>query len=217
MAGVTDMRATRVVLVEDHPIMRAGVRSVLARTTDIQVVGEADTGEGGAALVRELTPDVVILDIGLPDVDGLDVLRMIRSDAGGSRVIMYTCQGDGASVGMAMEGGASGYLTKSADPRELVDAVRQVMGGRVPLSAEASTGLVTSLRSHPETGLPSLTAREHEVWMAMAEGLSNAEIASALYISEHTVKFHVHNLLRKLRLHSRAEAICAAHRRGLHH
>ena len=216
MARVTATTTTRVVIVEDHPVMRAGVRSVLGRTTDIEVVGEATTGERGTVLVNELSPDVVILDIGLPDMDGIEVLKFIAATPDPARVIIYSCQCDGTSVGLAMEAGASGYLTKSVGPRELVDAVRRVMHGQVPLSPEASTGLMASLRSSAHPGAESLTNREREVWRSVADGLSNAEIARALFISEHTVKFHVHNLLNKLGLRTRAEVICAAHRRGIH-
>ncbi|MDP3630458.1 MAG: response regulator transcription factor [Actinomycetota bacterium] len=201
---------------EDHPVMRAGVRSVLGRTPDIEVVGEATTGERGVDLMRRLQPDVVILDIGLPDIDGIELLKVIAAKPGCARVIIYSCQCDGMSVGLAMESGASGYLTKSVGPHELVDAVRRVMQGQIPLSPEASTGLMSAMRSAAHPGTDSLTDREREVWRSLADGLSNAEIGRALFISEHTVKFHVHNLLQKLGLHSRAEAICAAHRRGMH-
>ncbi|PKQ20534.1 MAG: hypothetical protein CVT66_04280 [Actinobacteria bacterium HGW-Actinobacteria-6] len=214
MARVSDMRVTRVVLIEDHPVMRAGVRSVLEHVSDIEVIGEADTGEQGIAVVNQLVPDVVLLDIGLPGMDGIKTLQVIRS-SGNSKVIIFSCQGGGPSVSLAMESGANGYLTKSAKPREIVDAVRNVMSNQAPLSAEASTGLIAALRARTEPGVDSLTDRERQVWSSLAHGLSNAEIAHALFISEHTVKFHVHNLLRKLDLHSRAEAICAAHRRGI--
>lgn len=215
MAGLNTLRATRVLLVEDHPVMRAGVRAVLGGAAGIEVVGEADTGWRCAELVKELSPDVVILDIGLPDVDGLELLQAISASGSRTRVIMYTCQRDGLSVDMAMERGASGYLTKSARPQELVDAVRQTMAGQVPLSAEASTGLISRLRTPAGTGESCLTVREREVWAALADGLTNAQVARRLFISESTVKFHVHNLLRKLDVQTRAEAICAAHRRGL--
>jgi len=157
----------------------------------------------------------VLLDIGLPDMDGIEVLKAITATDPGTKVIMYSCQSDGTSVGLAMEGGACGYLTKSARPREVVDAVRRVMRGQVPLSPEASTGLMTALRAAAHPGVESLTEREREIWIALADGLSNAEVAQRLFISEHTVKFHVHNLLHKLGLRTRGEAICAAHRRGL--
>jgi DNA-binding NarL/FixJ family response regulator len=212
---MTTLSATRVLVVEDHPMMRAGVRDVLSRADDIEVVGEAGTGERALTLTRSLSPDVVLLDIGLPDIDGLAVLGRLREAGQPARVIMLTCQIDEQSVRTAMDGGASGYLSKDAAPKELVDAVRSVCRGQTPLSPEAATRLVASMRSHAGPGEPELTRRERDVWHSLAEGASNAEIAAALFISEHTVKFHLHNLLRKLGLKSRSEAICAAYRRGI--
>jgi two-component system response regulator DevR len=213
MAGMTKAMTVRVVLVEDHPIMRAGVRDVLSRAADIEIVGEAETGAEAAILVRRMKPDVVLLDIGLPDIDGLSVLPLIKAAAARTRVIMYSCICDEPSVCMALEGGASGYLVKSAKPQELIDAVRNVAAGHTPLSAEASTRLVSAMCADSVGGPRDITPRERDVWKALADGMSNAQIASALFISEHTVKFHIHNLLRKLGLRSRSEAICAAHRR----
>lgn len=215
MAGLTESATVRLLLVEDHPIMRAGVRSVLESATDIETIGEAGTGKAALAIVKKLNPDVVLLDIGLPDIDGLTLLKTLKASNPDTRVIMYSCQCDGPSVSLAIDGGASGYLTKSASPRELIAAVRGVARGQTPLSAEASTRLVSSLRAQSGRGGTSeLTDREREVWRALTEGLSNAEIAAALFISQHTVKFHVHNLLAKLGLRSRSEAIAAAHRSG---
>jgi DNA-binding NarL/FixJ family response regulator len=206
---------TRVVLVDDHPAMRAGVKGVLDKTSDISVVGEASTGEQALALIRSTTPDVVLLDIGLPDVDGIALLEEIQRVSTDVKVIMLSCQTDEASVRMAVDGGASGYLTKLAGPREIVEAVHLVRSGQIALSPDMATHLVSAIRAQRRTGEPTLTAREREVWRALARGLSNAEIASALFLSEHTVRFHVHNLLGKLGLKTRAEAIVAAHRRGM--
>ena len=215
MAGLTGSATIRMLLVEDHPVMRAGVRGVLETTGDIEIVGEAGTGKAAVAMVKQLKPDVVLLDIGLPDISGLTLLKSLKAASEDAKVIMYSCQCDGASVNMAIEGGASGYLTKSAPPRELIAAVRDAARGQTPLSAEASTRLVSSLRArNGRPGTLELTAREREVWQSLAEGLSNADIAVALFISQHTVKFHVHNLLAKLGLRSRSEAIAAAHRDG---
>lgn len=215
MAQVTAFSAARVLLVEDHPAMRAGVRGVLSQTSDIEVVGEASTGREALSLIRELTPDVVLLDIRLPDVDGISLIEGIRRACVTTRVVILSCQTDESSVRMAVDGGASGYLTKFASPREIVEAVRQVHRGRVALSADVATHLVSAIRGQRRTGEPTLTQREREVWRELALGRPNAEIARSLFISEHTVKFHVHNLLHKLGLKSRSEAICAAHRRGM--
>jgi len=209
------LQTTRVVLVDDHPAMRAGVRGVLEKTPDISVVGEASTGEQALSLLRETAPDIVLLDIGLPDVDGISLLDGIRVACADAKVIMLSCQTDETSIRMAIDGGASGYLTKTAGPHEIVDAVRRVQRGQVAISADVATHLVSAIRAQRRVGEPTLTAREREVWRVMAQGLSNAEIAQTLFLSEHTVKFHVHNLLRKLGLKSRSEAIAAAHRRGM--
>jgi len=211
----TALNTTRVFLVDDHPAMRAGVRGVLEKASDIRVVGEASTGAQTLSLLGAAQADVMLLDIGLPDVDGITLLRDIRRASAETKVIMLSCQADEASVRMAVDAGASGYLTKSTGPHELVEAVRMVRRGQVALSPDVATHLISAIRGQRRIGEPVLTAREREVWRAVAEGLSNAQIASTLFLSEHTVKFHVHNLLRKLSLKTRAEAICAAHRRGM--
>jgi two-component system nitrate/nitrite response regulator NarL len=215
MARLTTLESTRVFLVDDHPLIRAGVRNSLRKAADMEVVGEADSGEAALGMLRRLDPHVVLLDIGLPDTDGITLIRMIRTMCANTRVIMLSCSSDERSVRMAMDAGASGYLTKSASPQQIVDAVRRVMKGQVSLSPEAATRLVANLRAGQTVCEAALTARELEVWRAIGEGMSNGEIARDLFISERTVKFHVHNLLRKLGFRNRAEAICAAHRRGL--
>jgi DNA-binding NarL/FixJ family response regulator len=209
------LQTTRVVLVDDHPMMRAGVRTVLEKTPDLSVVGEASSGEQALSVLRTAGANVVLLDIGLPDIDGIELLAGIHDVCAGAKVIMLSCQTDEASVRMAIDGGACGYLTKVTSPRDIVEAVRSVRGGQVAISPDVAAHLISAIRDQRRTGEPTLTAREREVWRAMAHGLSNAEIARSLYLSEHTVKFHVHNLLGKLGLKSRGEAICAAHRRGM--
>ena len=215
MAAVTELTETRVVLVDDHPTMRSGVRGALEKTTDISVVGEASTGAQTMSLLATVKPDVMILDIGLPDIDGIALLRDVLLASPRTKVVMLTCQTDETSVRMAVDAGASGFLTKLAGPREIVEAVRMVRKGQVAVSPDVATHLISVIRGQRRVGEPSLTSREREVWRAMAQGLSNADIAGSLFLSEHTVKFHVHNLLRKLGIKSRAEAICAAHRRGM--
>lgn len=204
---------TTVVLVDDHPMVREGVRHVLASAADISVVGEAPSVAYGRELAKRSRPDVVLLDLSLPDGDGMDMVEDLR--ARGAAVVVFSCHCGESYVRAAMRAGASGYLVKSAAPHEIIDAVRQAASGRVPLCAEAATCVVSALRGVERPGRPRLTEREREVWRLVADGLTNARIASKLFISEHTVKFHVHNLLRKLALRTRAEAICAAHKRGL--
>jgi DNA-binding NarL/FixJ family response regulator len=208
-------QTTRVVLVDDHPVMLAGVRGVLERTNDISVVGEAATGADALSLLTSATPDVVLLDVGLPDVDGIALLDEILKRGPGTKVVMLSCQTDETSVRMAVAKGASGYLSKATGPRGIVDAVRSVRSGQVALSPDVATHLVSAVRGQRRSGEPMLTSREREVWRCLAEGLSNADIARTLFLSEHTVKFHVHNLLHKLGLKTRAAAICSAHHRGM--
>lgn len=215
MGSVEQLVATRVMLVDDHPAMRAGVRGVLEKTSDICVVGEASTGAQALAMVASIKPDVMILDIGLPDTDGIALLREIVLASTRTKVVMLTCQTDETSVRMAVDAGASGYLTKLSGPREIVEAVRMVRRGQVAVSPDVATHLVSAIRGQRRNGEPKLTVREREIWRALAQGLSNADVARTLFLSEHTVKFHVHNLLQKLGLKTRAEAICAAHRRGM--
>lgn len=215
MGSVEALAAARVMLVDDHPAVRAGVRAVLEKTSDISVVAEASTGEQALKMIAANKPDIAILDIGLPDTDGIALARQVLLVSPRTKVIMLTCQTDETSVRMAIGAGASGYLTKLAGPHEIVEAVRMVRRGQVAVSPDVATHLVSAIRGQRRAGEPRLTACEREVWRALAEGLSNAEVAHKLFLSEHTVKFHVHNLLGKLGLKTRAEAICAAHRRGM--
>jgi DNA-binding NarL/FixJ family response regulator len=211
----TALHCTRVFLVEDHPVVRAGVRGVLERAPGISVVGEASTGAQALSLLGDARPDVLILDIGLPDVDGISLLKDIRRLSEDTKVIMLSCQTDESAVRMSVDAGASGYLTKMSGPHEIVDAVHMVQRGQVALSPDVAVHLVSAIRGQRRVGEPLLTAREREVWRLVAQGQTNAQVAHSLFLSEHTVKFHVHNLLQKLGLKSRAEAICAAHRRGM--
>ena len=204
----------RGVLVDDHPVMRAGIRAALERAPDISIAGEAATGAQALGLVKRVDPDVVFLDIGLPDVDGIALLPDLKSVTH-AEIIVLTCRSDDVCVRLAMSGGASGYLTKSAGPDEIVDAVRRVRRGEVPVSPEAAGRLLSVTRLPRRVDEPDLTERERQVWRAVADGLSNAEIARTLFISVSTAKFHVHNLLRKLGLRTRSEAICAANRTSL--
>jgi len=206
--------STRVVVVDDHPAMRVGVRGVLERERGIDVVGEAATGREALSVLSRTRADAVFLDIRLPDIDGITLAVEIRKTQPSAKLIVLSCQTDEASVRRALDAGVSGYLTKLASPGDIVDAVHKVRRGQVAMSADVVTYLVSGLvGKRRSTGL-SLTPREREIWAELAKGLSNREIARALFLSEHTVKFHVHNLLRKLGLKTRAEAISRAYGRG---
>lgn len=206
-------RPTTVLIVDDHPMVKEGVRAALSKAADVSIVGEADSGRSALELAAHFKPDVVLLDISLPDANGIDLIGDLRSQ--GCAVVIFSAHRSERHVRAAMEAGASGYLVKSAKPRELALAIREAGEGGVPLSAEAATHVVKALQQQRRPGRPELTKREREVWRLLASGASNATIAAQLFISEHTVKFHVHNLLRKLGLKTRAEAMAEAQRSGL--
>lgn len=213
--NVLGTRAARVVLVDDHPMMRMGVRRVLESAPWIDVVGEAASGRQALSVLERTDPDVVFLDIGLPDGNGVSLVAAIRGACSRVKIVVFTCLADEATVRATFEAGVDGFLTKIASPNEIVDAVRQVCRGQIAASADVVTHLTSRMRQAGDRSDGALTAREREVWREIAKGSSNREIAQTLFVSEHTVKFHVHNLLRKLDLKSRAEAICEAHRHGI--
>jgi two-component system nitrate/nitrite response regulator NarL len=215
VVSVLGTRAARVVLVDDHPTMRMGVRRVLESASWIDVVGEAGSGRQALSVLERTDPDVVFLDLGLPDGDGLSLVGAIRGACSKVKIVVFTCLGDEATVRATFGAGVDGFLTKIASPGEIVDAVRRVCCGQVAASADVVTHLASRVRQIGDRTASTLTAREREVWREVAKGSSNREIAQVLFVSEHTVKFHVHNLLRKLGLKSRAEAAYVAHQQGI--
>lgn len=207
---------TKVVLVDDHPLIRKGIRSAFDAVADIEVVGEAATAETAAAIVDSVKPDVVFLDIELPDLDGISLLDRIKLASPATRVIMLSVFAEARYVEAALGRGAAGFLTKSVHPQQLIDSVRDVVQGNTPLCSEAATQLVSIMRGRRDGASGGLTAREQEIWELVSHGLTNGDVAGRLFISEHTVKFHVHNILRKLGAKRRAEAIYARARDSRH-
>jgi DNA-binding NarL/FixJ family response regulator len=197
----------RVLIVDDHPAVRRGLRTFLELTEDIDVVGEAADGVGVADLVAEHRPDVVLLDMVLPGLDGLGVLAELRERGLGARVLVVTSFTDRRSALPAVRAGARGYLSKDVEPEALATAVRSVHAGHLLLDPE----LTATLLAEP----PSLTARESDVLALVADGRSNREIARALALSEKTVKTHVSSILLKLGLADRTQAALYAVRTGL--
>jgi DNA-binding NarL/FixJ family response regulator len=212
-------RIVRVVVADDQAVVREGIVMLLGLLPGIQVVGSAKDGEEAVALVAELAPDVVLMDLRMPRCDGVEATRRIRSEYPATQVVVLTTYADDDSLFPALRAGARGYLTKDADGDEIARAVQDVVAGRAGLSAVVQQRLLEQVTAQPEpTGprLPDgLTAREGEVLTLIAEGLSNADIARRLQISAATVNTHINNLFAKASLHDRAQAVRYAYREGL--
>ncbi|MGW0232129.1 response regulator [Actinopolymorpha singaporensis] len=204
----------RVLVVDDHQVVRHGLRTFLDIQDDIEVVGEA--GDGGAAveLAETLRPDLMLLDLQLPGVDGVSALRMLRDRGSTVRVLVLTSFTEPATVVPALRAGAAGYLFKDVDPEALAQAIRAVHAGQVLLEPEVADALLRGDDPAERAG-GALTEREREVLVEIAHGRSNREIARALVLSEKTVKTHVSSILAKLGLADRTQAALYAVRRGL--
>ncbi len=211
------MSRLRVVIADDQPLMRAGFKTVLEATGTIEVVGEAGDGEEAIRVTEALGPDVVLMDIQMPRLDGIEATRRLPRH----KVLILTTFGLDEYIVEALRAGASGFLLKDARPQELVGAVKAVAAGDAVLSAAVTRRLLDQVAHRlpapvpPTDGLDTLTEREREVLRLLAAGLSNAEIAAALTVSEATVKTHVSNLLGKLGLRDRVQAVILAYETGL--
>jgi DNA-binding NarL/FixJ family response regulator len=202
----------RVLIVDDHPIVREGVTAVLERERDIEVVGAASTVEEGLRLVARLHPDVVLLDLKLPDADGAAGVTSFARESRG--IVMFTAYDGDDDVLRAIQSGARGYLLKGSPAAEIAQAIRRVHAGESYLSPRIATKLVSGV-NQPRGRTGVLSARERGVLRLVAAGLSNREIGHALSISERTVKFHVTAIFNKLGAENRAQAVAVAAQRGL--
>ena len=211
---------TRVLIADDQALMRGGFRMILDAEDDIEVVGEAIDGEDAVRQYGTLLPDVVVMDVRMPTMDGIEATRRLTSGASPARVLILTTFDLDEYVYRALRAGASGFLLKDRPPEELVAAVRVVAAGEALLAPSVTRRLIEEFAKRPDPPPPpaamsELTEREREVLVCMARGMSNREIARELYVAETTVKTHVGRVLQKLDLRDRAQAVVVAYESGL--
>jgi two-component system response regulator NreC len=217
------MAHTRVLLVDDHAVVRGGLKMLLAADPEIEIVGEAENGAEGVRLAAQLGPDVILMDISMPDMNGIDATRRIKAEHPEIAVLALTMHEDDQYFFEMLAAGASGYVPKRAAPNDLLNAIHAVRGGGMFLFPTLARTLVQDFlqrREHgagapPREGLDDLTEREREVLTLIAEGRSNQEIADALVISIKTVNRHRENIMAKLNLHTRVELVRYAIEKGL--
>jgi NarL family two-component system response regulator LiaR len=196
-------------IVDDHTMVRRGLATILKVFDDLKLVGEAESGEAAIQLCDEVIPDVILMDMSLPGMDGATATRKIRKKFSQIQVIVLTSFKDGKLIKQALEAGAIGYLLKDVTADDLVRAIRSAHAGRATLSPEAAQSLVETAHLPPTPG-QDLTEREREVLALMIEGLNNVQIAGRLTVSPSTIKSHVSNILAKLGVASRTEAVTLA-------
>ncbi|WP_328975654.1 response regulator transcription factor [Streptomyces canus] len=207
--------AIKVLLVDDHQVVRRGLRTFLEVQDDIEVVGEAADGAEGVERAEELKPDIVLMDVKMPGMDGIDALRKLRELNNPARVLIVTSFTEQRTVVPALRAGAAGYVYKDVDPDALAGAIRSVHAGHILLQPEVAGALLSQEENNSQGRGGSLTEREREVLGLIADGRSNREIARALVLSEKTVKTHVSNILMKLDLADRTQAALWAVRHGV--
>jgi len=210
----------RVLLADDQALVRSGFRLILETREDLEVVGEAEDGREAVELARNLRPDVILMDVRMPNVDGVEATRRLSALGSEARVLILTTFDLDEYVYEAIRAGASGFLLKDVQPAQLVEAVRVVAAGEALLAPTVTRRLLDHFAGQlPGSSLPPelarLTERELEILTLMADGLSNAELAERLFLSETTVKTHVSSILRKLELRDRVQAVVLAYRAGV--
>ena len=211
---ISSAQPIRVMLVDDHTMVRRGLATILKIFDDLQLVGEAENGEDAIQLCAEVLPDVILMDMVLPMMDGETATRAIHQKFPQAQIIALSSFKEGSLIKKALEAGAIGYLLKNVSADDLAQAIRAAYAGRATLSPEATQALVETTNLQPKPGL-DLTEREREVLALMIEGLSNMQIAGSLTVSPSTIKSHVSNILSKLGVASRTEAVTLALRNGL--
>ncbi|MFI3309198.1 MULTISPECIES: two-component system response regulator NarL [Ewingella] len=206
---MNDATPSTILLIDDHPMLRNGVKQLIALDTTLQVIGEASNGEQGVELAKQLDPDLILLDLNMPGMNGLDTLDKMRQTDLSGRIVVFSVSNHEDDVVTALKRGADGYLLKDMEPEDLLAALHNAAGGKMVLSEALTPVLAASLRESRPSGdrdIQSLTPRERDIIKLIAEGLPNKVIARRLNITESTVKVHVKHLLKKMKLKSRVEA-----------
>jgi len=209
---------TRVLLVDDHELVRQGIAAMLNGAPDVQVVAEARTGREALEVARRELPDVVLMDVRMPDMDGLEATRKLKEERPRTAVVMLTMHDNPTYLRDAVRAGAAGYLLKDVSKEELVDAIRQVSSGGAFIESQMLKGMLSEMKptsSGVSPAAKNLTKREREILALVAEGMSNREIAERLVLSPETVKSHVAAILEKLNVSDRTQAAIYAVRNGL--
>lgn len=206
----------KIVLVDDHHVVRKGLALLLNSHPDMSVIGEGTNGKEAIELAKKLTPEIMIMDLLMPVMDGIDATKHIVETIPNVKVLILTSMSDQDHTIPALDAGASGYLLKESDPEELILAIKKAVNGEIYIHSKITAELMTVLQTNKskQNSLESLTQREKEVLKEITNGKSNKEIASALYITEKTVKTHVSNILSKLELQDRTQAALFAIRNG---
>ena len=214
------MNDINLLLVDDHQVVRTGLRMLLEGQPDMKIIGEANSGLQALEMAKELSPNVIVMDITLPDISGIEATKLIKESFPDIAVVALTIHEDEQYFFEMLQAGASGYVPKRAAPEDLITSIRAAFAGEIYIYPSLAKALVADFLGRPiqdgeKASLDGLTIREQEVLGLLAEGLSNDEIGEQLQISKHTVARHRENLMRKLSLHSRSELVKYAIRKGL--
>jgi DNA-binding NarL/FixJ family response regulator len=208
-------RRLRILLADDHAVVRQGFRRILEAQTDMEIIGEAGNGREAVELAGRLTPDLVVMDVAMPELNGIEATRRMKEESPRTRVLALSMHKDAVYVREILRAGAQGYLLKDAIDADLVAAVRAVAGGDGYLSPGVANAVLTDYRQHVTDPIDLLSSREREVLQLIAEGKTNKEIATLLHLSVYTVDAHRGRIMEKLNLHSTGELVRFAVRKGL--
>jgi len=207
--------STRVVVADDHPVFRSGLVSAIEKTGGLKLVGQAETGRGALELIRELEPEVAVIDLKMPELDGLQVMRAVAADGLTTRILFLSGYLQSTAVYRAIEAGAQGYMSKDSNPDSICDAIFAVAAGETVLSPEVQRSIGEEIRLRAPESPASLSEREREILVLTADGHSASDIGERLFLSHATVKTHLQRIYQKLGVSDRASAVAEAMRAGI--